>query len=91
MEKHYTHGFWAFTRNKLESTYTIIIGFKVACYDKIKRKSIEEYNKLRSSIRNVFSMRYNKNMHVHFEVILYLGDQPECHEMNYLMRDSSTF
>ena len=36
-------------------------------------------------------MQEKKNVHVHFEIIASLGDQPERRLINYLMLGNSTF
>ena len=38
-----------------------------------------------------YSKVLNKNVNVHFEVIISLGDQPERRDINYIMNGNSLF
>ena len=53
---------------------------------------VQECSDLSQGKNNMFySMQEKKNVHVHFEIIASLGDQPERRSINYLMLGNSTF
>ena len=81
-----------FSENKFQDTYPISIGLKGECHDVVETKFIQDCEELRTGKNNIFySMKHKKNMHIHFEVIVSLGDQPARREINYLMQGNSKF
>ena len=79
-----------FHQYKITDTYTISIGLKNEAHDCIERQFVDELNELKSGINNIYYSKYLKrNVHVYFEVIASLGDQPERREQNYLMNGNS--
>ena len=53
---------------------------------------IKKLTDLRNGKGNVlYSKALNKNAHVHFEVIVPLGDQSEKRDINYIMNGNSLF
>jgi len=81
-----------FSKNKFQDTYPISIGLKGECHDAVESKFIQDCEELCSGKNNIFySMKHKKNMHVHFEIIASLGDQPARREINYMMQGNSKF
>ena len=81
-----------FTDNTLEDTYTISIGLKNQCHDAIERDFVTELEELKNGKNNIFfSMNRKQYVTVHFEVIAFLGDQPERRGINYIMLGNSIF
>ena len=80
------------TNNDIVNTYPLSIGLKSSSHDCIEEKFIKECSELCSGKNNiVYCSRKNKNLHVHFEILASLGDQPERRSMNYLMLGNSTY
>ena len=81
-----------FSENKLQNTYHISIGLKGERPDVVESKFIQDCDELRSGKNNIFySMKHKENMHIHFVVIVSLGDQPARREINYMMQGNSKF
>ena len=60
--------------NKIENTYPLSIGLKKDNHDIIEQAMIKELFDLKSGKDNIFySKALNKNVHVHFEIIVSLG------------------
>ena len=60
--------------NKIENTYPLSIGLKKDSHDIIEQAMIKELFDLKSGKDNIFySKALNKNVHVHFEIIVSLG------------------
>ena len=60
--------------NKIENTYPLSIGLKKDNHDIIEQAMINELFDLKSGEDNIFySKALNKNVHVHFEIIVSLG------------------
>ena len=70
----------------MENTYPISIALKKENHDDIERRFIEELNELKSNKGNIFYCKaLDKNVHVYFELIACLGDQPERRGINYML------
>ena len=82
----------SFSDNTLEDTYTISIGLKNKCHDAIEREFVKELEQLKNGKNNLFfSIKRKQYVTVHFEVIAFLGDQPERRAINYIMLGNSMF
>ena len=78
--------------NGMNNTYSISIRSKRDNYDVIGSKMINELLELRNGKENVFySKVLNKNVHIHFEVIVSLGDQPKRRVISYIMSGKYLF
>ena len=79
------------TKNDIVNTYPISIGNKAPNHDVIESLFVNECNDLGSGRNNVmYCSRLKRNVHVHFEIIACLGDQPERRSMNFIMLGNST-
>ena len=82
----------SYCNNELSDTYPVSIGLKSDNHDVIEHKYIKDCTDLRYGKDNIFYyMREKRNIHVHYELIASLGDQPERRSMNYLMLGNSTY
>ena len=78
--------------NSLENTYPISIALKKENHDDIERLFIKELNELKSNKGNMFYCKaLDKNVHVYFELIACLGDQPERRGINYMLGGNGKF
>ena len=81
-----------FNENKFDDTYTISIGLKQQSHDVVEREFLNELKELKSGTNNIFFCKQRQhNVRVHFEVIVFLADQPERRSLNYLMLGNSKF
>ena len=79
-------------KNMLEDTYPIMIGLKQQKYDYVERMLVKELGELSSGSNNTFySTHHQRQMKVHFEIIVSSGDQPERRSLNYIMGGNSKF
>ena len=82
----------SYEENSLENTYPISIGLKGENHDMIESEFAKELEDLSNGRdNNFFCMRTKKWIKVHFEVIAFLGDQPERRSINKIMLGNSTF
>ena len=82
----------SYCNNELSDTYPVSIGLKSDNHDVIEHKFIKDCTGLRNGKDNIFYyMRESRNIHVHYELIASLGDQPERRSMNYFMLGNSTY
>ena len=78
--------------NDISNTYPIAIGHKGMNHNVIESLYLKELQQLSEGVDNVFySTTHQKNICVHLEVIIALGDQPERRSMNYLMHGNSLY
>ena len=82
----------SFHSNRLDDTYTISIGQKQDNHDPIEERFKKELHDLSNGKNNMFySMNTRSNIRVHFEIIAFLGDQPERRGINQLMLGNIKF
>ena len=79
-------------RNTIDATYPLCIASKSANHDAVEKLYVKELQELSTGTNNIFySMNLKKYVHVHFELIVSLGDQPERRNINYIMLGNSSF
>ena len=79
-------------RNTIDATYPLCIASKSANHEAVEKLYVKELQELSTGKNNIFySMNLKKYVHVHFELIMSLGDQPERRNMNYIMLGNSSF
>ena len=76
----------------MEDTHTINTGLKDDSHNKIEESFCSELKELQNVINNQFySMALRRNVAVHFEVIAFIGNQPERRSTNYILLGNSQF
>ena len=79
-------------RNNINNTYSISIGHKGDDYNVIKELYLLQLRDLGSEQNNkIYSWTLKKDIRVHLELIVTLGDQPERRDINYLMNGNSVY
>ena len=78
--------------NDVTNTYVLSIGNTNANHDPIEEKIVSELNDMAHGDNSYYySTALNKNVIVHFRIIVALGDQPERRHINYLMNGNSLY
>lgn len=78
--------------HKINNTYVIAIGKKKCNHDAIEQRIINDLDLLKSGTLPPFYVGpMKKSVHMHFELMATLQDQPERRSANHLMAGNSTY